>query len=783
MKTVLLLALLSLPSFALELSIDSAKDNFIPYSTLKLSGEKPFLCQAEKDDFEVTTEIICAFSNRPSHKIANLQNNFFKVKTFYKNDTFFLSIKPFYKIKLIAQIFNLTEDDSVYSVDVTLSKIWLIIGYKDRLPLINNRKKPSLSLNFPFYSDRDTMPYVGSLDLNNNPVYIKEVGDVRDYLRVKSLYKKKNYAQSLELIGDIMREYPHTLFKAELTYYKIKVYEKLQEYDNVVDNAKIYLKEYSGSENIAEVLALIAQAYSKIDMNSDADYFFDRLFSEHKNSIFAQWGYIYKGEMLASEGNITPALKFYKKALYQTNDLEVAAHAAYDIANVRLDTNSKDAAKYVDKIISAKPSYFSEEYKNSLFMMNTFADDSNYITAAKIAHALVDSLGITNDDYEKLLSKWALWLAKTPNKAEALVALNRYLKEFPDGDYLDAVQTAKDGLFFETSDSNLTVKLAEYNKLIDTYAHDTIGERAVYEKAKLLLKNKMYSDVLSMQDALHSLDEKYDDIDIIIGSAATGLMEISLKNKKCKEVLIIAHDYNITLSDSWDDGIYDCAMKGGDYQLSKKIAEKNFQSSKLDFRKKWLYRYIKVDFTTGNYSDVVGASKDLIKLIKGEKNSPYKDVYRYLFDTYSRLERKDLLLPSMLRIEKAFGINYKDIGRYVTMMRLGHDTKDDNLVINYGKKVEKIQNQSSSHSQSPYVEFTLYQAYMDLEKYTKALNIIKSLDNIKLTKTKRARAEYLKGMVLMKLWRDEEAQKAYDAAIKADSESPWAKLAKSAKEL
>ena len=783
MIKILLLALLSISSFALELSIESAKDNFTTYSTLKLSEEKPFLCQSMKDDFEVTTEIICAFSKRPSSKIKNLQNDFFKVDTFYKKDTFFIRIKPFYKIKLIAQIFNLTKDDSIFNADVSLSKIWLVIGYKKKLPLINNRPRPDISLNFPFYSDVDTMPYVGSLDLNGNPVHIKKVGDVRDYLRVKELYKKGQYELALEVIEDIFNEYPHTLFKAELTYYKIKVYAKLHDYDNVVDNAKIYLKEYSSSDNIAEVLALIAQAYTKIGMNSDADYFFDRLFSEHKNSKFTQWGYIYKGEMLVADGGLKAAIKFYKKALYQTSDLEIAAHAAYNIAKSRIDVNPKDAAIYVDKIIAAKPSYFNEEYKSSVVMMETFTDDGDYATAAKIANALVDAVGITSDDYEKLLSQRALWLAKTADKKAGLAALNRYLKAFPDGDYIDQVQIAKDGLFFETSDTNTTAKLAEYNNLIQVYANDTIGERAIYEKAKLLLKNKMYTQVLAMQGALHSIDEKYNDVESIISSGATGLMESSLKDKECKEVLIIAHDYNITLSDSWDDGIYDCAMKGGDYQLSKKIAEKNFQSNELDFRKKWLYRYIKVDFATGNYSDVIGASKDLITLIEGDKDSHYKNVYRYLFDTYSRLEKKDLLLRSMLLIEKAFGVNYKDIGRYVTMMTLGHDTKDDNLVINYGMKVEKIQNKSSSYSQSPYVEFTLYQAYMNLEKYTKALNIIDSLDKIKLSKTKHSRAEYLKGMVLMKLWRDEEAQKAYDAAIKADPESPWAKLAKSAKEL
>ena len=219
------------------------------------------------------------------------------------------------------------------------------------------------------------------------------------------------------------------------------------------------------------------------------------------------------------------------------------------------------------------------------------------------------------------------------------------------------------------------------------------------------------------------------------------------------------------------------------YQLAKSIAKKNFQSKDIEFRKKWLYRYIKVDFATGNYSDVIDASKDLITLIEDDKNSKYKDVYRYLFDTYERLEKKDKLAESMALIEKAFGTSYKDIERYVTMMTLGEEIKDDNLVIRYGEKVEKIQNKSSSYVQSPYVEFALYQAYMNLEAYQKALKIISSLEKLQLSKINKARSEYLKGMVLTKLWRDEEAKKAYDAAIAADPDSAWAKLAKSAKEL
>jgi len=260
-------------------------------------------------------------------------------------------------------------------------------------------------------------------------------------------------------------------------------------------------------------------------------------------------------------------------------------------------------------------------------------------------------------------------------------------------------------------------------------------------------------------------------------------MQNALEAKECKKVLTVSNDYNITLSNKWDDGVYACAMKGGDYQLSKSIAQKNFKSKNLQMRKKWLYRYIKVDFATGNYSDVLEASQDLIALISDDKDSKYKDIYRYIFDTYDRLEKHDEMIKAMAAIEKQFGLNYKDIERYISVMSIGSERKDDAMVIKYGSKVMQIQEKSDSHVQSPYVEFTLYQAYINRENYNKALNVIKSLDSVKLNNNDRARQKYLKATVLGKLWRDEEAKVAYTQAIKADPESAWAKLAKSALKL
>ena len=172
-----------------------------------------------------------------------------------------------------------------------------------------------------------------------------------------------------------MLDYPNSLFKAELIFYKIRAYAKLNDSDNVIAMSKVYLNEYSSDENVPEVLALIAYSYHKIGLSTDADYFFDRLFSEHEDSEYSKLGFIYIAEMLESSGGATKALSYYTRALNETADLHTASMAAYRLAKyyVMLD-KSKEAAKYVMKIVNAKPEYFMEDLSTSMSMMYKFGE-------------------------------------------------------------------------------------------------------------------------------------------------------------------------------------------------------------------------------------------------------------------------------------------------------------------------------------------------------------------------------------------------------------------------
>lgn len=779
----MLLALLPLALHSsLEVSIDTAVDENIKYSTLYLQADSLFTCKALKDDFDATTQVVCAFDKKPAKQIKKLSNEFFTLKTFVQKETFFISIRPKYKMKLYANVFDLTQDDNVFSAKATLCKRWFIVGYKDKFPLIKKEQRSEIALNFPVYLDEDKLPYVQSLDIKGNPVYIKKVEDVSEYIKVKKYFEKKQYERCLDITEEILQKYPNTLFKAELLYYQIKIYNKLKDFDNVIANSKIFLREFSADENVPEVISLVAYAYGKIGMYSDSDYFFDRLFSEHAENKFAFMGHIYKGELEEESGGNKKAQQEYKQALYGTKDVDVAIAAAFHLGNLMLQMQPDKAAGYFAKIIDVKPSFFIEDLQGSMKLAKTLADRGNYEVAAQIMEVLFAQLNPTYDEYEEVLAYKGLYLAHTKQKKEALAVLNDYLKKFSDGDYLAQVEAAKDQLFFDIEDLNSSVKLAHFDKLLQEYTDESIQSKALYEKAKLLNQMQRYQDVLDMKEQLLGLDEDiYQDVASIIYEAAIGAMQDSLRHKNCENVLLISSDNNVTLSSKWDNGVYECAMKGGDYTLAKQMISRNMGTKVIEQKKLWLYRYIKVNFATGNYQEVIDAAKDLVALIEIDKDSKYRDVYRILFDTYDRLERKDEMLQAMLKIEDVFGDSYEDIDRYADMIAVGIAKKDDNIVIKYGQKLFDMQQRSGSHAQTPYVEFSLYQAYMNQGDYEKALKVISALDDVKLDKEKRARQKYLLGTAYAKLWRDEQAQKAYDDAIAADKESAWAKLAQSAK--
>lgn len=773
---------LCLPLAALELSLQTGKEEGEKYSLLHLRHHTPFSCSATNDEFGETRRIDCRFTTPPKQGFSPIDNPLMNVKGAATSKGYTVTILPKSKIKLMPVSFNLSKAEQTYQSDVKQASHWMVVGYQTRLPMLNPASTSALAINFPVKVKNNTTPYVGGLDLKGNPIKIRRVQDVTDYMEMKKAYAAKEYDKVLDRAKSALKEYPNTVFKNELMLYQIRAYHHLGEHEKLLAVSKQFLREYSGDPSVAEVLAYTGNSYSKLGQVIDADYFYDRLFDEQSESPFVPLGMIYKAEQSESTGDPKKAMMFYQKALEGTSDIQIASKAAYKLAQLEMvNNNPKKSAEYIDKIASANPDYFDEVREDAINLSMALADRKDPKTAARITEALLNKTDKKLEDYPLLLRNLGLQLAKAGKKNEALKRFNEYLEMFKYGEYAEEIRRAKDGLFFDEGSEDTAKEIKKYNDLIERYGDDGVGRKALYKKAQLLFKEKRYKEILDMESELYRLESaEFPETNTLITKSAIGLTKSYLQEGKCVEAMKLQKMYKVKLLTQWDESLFNCAIKTTQYATAKKIAQRHLKSPSIKERQVWLSRMVQTQFGLGEYKEAIKGGNELVTLLGIEKNPPLNEIYRTMYDAAQRVGDTNGMIRHIKSIEGSFPNDFKDIERYTQMVSLGLKQKDEAITQNYARKVIALQDRTKTYTQSPYIEFTLAQSYQNLGKDKDALNVLRSLNGRKLTPERRSRQQYLIGAVEQKMGNRRAAREAFNASIKADPASAWGKLAKDA---
>ncbi len=781
MKHWLLLSLW-LPLCALDLSIQNGKEEGRPYSILHLRDANSFKCLPARNDYDEIIRIECQIPKASSATFAPIQNTHFTVEHKKSSLGNTIVITPKSKIALYADGFDLRKEAQMYVSSARETKHWTVVGYTQKIPMLTDAAENPNALNLPIRSAKETYPYVGGLDLKGNPIKMKRVQDVNDYMELKKAYKNQDYTKTLSLAKKTLEKYPNTIFKNELLLYEIRALHHMDDNEQLLLLSKQFIRQYSGDPAIAEVLAYTGNSYSKIGQSSDSDYFFDRLFTEHADSPFAAEGMFLKAQQLEISGNPKPAAHYYRLVVNKTKDIELASAAAFKLANMDIGFGHLDKAKiYLEKIARVNPDYFAKVREQSMSMIDSYMEHKDPKMAAKITQCLMGVSVKKSEEHQELLKNLGLLYASAGEKEKALKHFNEYLKMYPHGAGFDEIKRAKDGLFFEKSEPKGEEGLKKYNELIDRYGNDPVGQKALYKKAQLLFKEGKYQEVLDIESDLYRLSSKeFPEVSMIIGQSAIALTKKKLETLKCAEAMTLHKMYRIKLQPQWDGLTFDCALRMGNFPVAKKIAAPHLKAATIAERQLWLSRLTKVHFELGEYKEAMRSGKEAAALLEAQKNPAQNDLYRTLFDTAARMNDDVKMIEYIKKCESAFGTDFKDIERYTQMVSVGLKRKDEVLVQNYANRVIALQNRTKTYTQSPFIEFTLAQSLMNQEKNNEALIILKSLNARKLNPEKKSRQQYLMGSLAMKLGKKAEAKAAFNASIKADGKSAWGKLAKDA---
>ncbi len=772
---------LSLSLNALTLSINVGREEAQNFSVLHIKENIAFTCIDEKDDFNKITQVLCTFPREPKEKFEAMETNFFKIDSFTKKGRYYVRVYPTEKLALFPIAFTLHEEGSIYAPSkIKTAKHWTIIGYTQQLPYISpETKTPPMGINFPVEMSEVKMPSVGALDIAGRPIKLDKVNDVSAYMRIKSEYESGNYDELANNVDKLFSRFPQTIFKAELLMYKMRGFHHTDENEELLKVSKQFIYEYSDDENMAEVLAYTANAYSSVGMQSDASYFYERLFKEFPRSKFASLGMIYLGDQFIGNGKQKPAESYYEKALYNTSDIEIASMAAIRLAKVSQDKGDLDrAAELYTKIIEGNSKYLLHDLMKNYDMARAFANRGNKDVAVKLLQGVIEHLPQADTNYESIIRDIGIWLSELDDKPAAYKALKRYQTLYGDSDYSAEVQRALDTLFYAPEEANTSALLTEYTGLEEKYANQEIGQKASLEKAKLYYKDKQYQSVLDMQGT--SVENEVEYFDLQQNSAQALALE-TLEKGECAQAINLSQEYNLTLEKKFDSSLYECSFKTGNYTRANKTASSHLKDKTE--RLLWLYRYAKTLSKLGEYEELAKVSEDVISLSAIEETSLYDDILHDAFYAHERLKNTSKMVSTIKELEKRRGLNHDDIELYVSMIKLGLKERDELIIQTYANKVMELQDKTNSYSQSPFVEFAALQVLKVQKKDKEQLALLNKLVKRDLNAKEKARAQYMLGSLLMKENKNTEAKAAFEQSIEADATSAWASLSKDALDL
>lgn len=772
-----LLSSISSSLSALTLSVNVAREEGEDYSTIHITEDLEFGCLSEKDEFDEIRQIQCSFPREPKEKFEPMQTNFFKIDSFSKEGKYFIRIYPTAKMQLLPIANRLYENGNIYHPrEHHSAKHWMIIGYTHKLPLISVEKTPQLGINLPIDMREVKMPSVGALDISGNPIELERLQDVTAYMRIKSAYEAGNYGQLAKDVDELFKLYPKTIFKAELLLYKMRGEHHTNESEALLKVSKEFIREYSDDENMAEVLAYTANAYANVGIQADASYFFERLFKEFPDSKFAALGMVFLGDQFVSSGKQKEGESYLRQALYKTDDIEIASMAAIRLAKISLDrAEIERSAELLEKIIEGNGKYLLHDIEGNYDMARALANRKDQKTAADILTTITTYLPKSDERYESMIKDIGIWLSETDDKPTAYKALKRYQETYGDSDYAAIVQEALDALFYIPEDANRTALLAEYEGLEEKYADQEIGKKAALEKARLLLSERKYQDVLDLEGSGVEKEEAYAQFK---HEAAKSLAMQTLEKGECSKAIYLSQEYNLTLEQKFDPSLYRCAYETGNYALAQSTASKHLKDK--EDRLKWLYSYAKTLNRSGQYEELTKVSSDVIVLSDIEKTSKYDDILQDAFYAYERLGKSQGMISTIKELERRRGVDYADIELYVSMIKLGLKEKDDLLVQTYSNRVMGLQEKTKSYSQSPFVEFAALQVLKNQKKDEEQLGLLEELLKRDLNENESSRAHYMLGSLLMKKGKNTEAKEAFEQSVKADEKSAWAELSRDA---
>ena len=770
MRSLIYLILLSVYAYSASLTLNEVKDNNKFFSLLHIKDEKAFLCEIKMRDFRDI--VVCEFSKNITKNISKKTNNF-SLNSFENK----IQIIPNHKIKLQS-----LQDDFITTNIIKLNtkpryRHWIITVYKNDAEFLKQTQRDGIDFDITF-SNRE-FPYVGSLDLNALPILQKN--DALTLSRIKEQYLKKNYQKAIDL-SDMLLDKENSVFFEEAKLFKLRSMDAIAwesdkesdiDTDRLVDLAKEWIDENPSSKNLPEVLMYISKTYYKLGYINKANEYSNILKDEFYDSKFAKLAQIYKADRIyENRKRRSEALEIYKDVLYNTKDVTIASDVASKLTDKYLDIfQAKLAGKFYKKVVEANELYVKKYSQKSYEFAKRFAEAKEYDLAINIAGILLSE----KDDREfrqSLQKDISYWFELSGKKHGAIGLYRQYLLDYPNGSYVEFVENRLDKIVFDVDEKDLVKKMANIDTILAKYPDDPIYKKALVEKAQMLVEAKDYDKLFKIEKEL-----KANKIDKFLSFAAQKKISIDLKNDKCKDAIYLKQEYNAKVEEKFEPKFFECLMRSAKYKDALDLSSKYLKDKKLAKKLEWMYKALQAHSRLDENKKVIMLGEDIEKLSDVLKTKKYQDIVYQKAKAYYNLQDYDeMMLREVIKAEKLYPKNIKNIDLFVKVLRYAKNRKNDTLILTYAKKIIELQKAHKISSYSPRVELDYINALKRLKLYDKALKEDLKLLYIKLSDEQRANVLYIAGELSLKIGKKSEAKEFFMKCGEIVNDSSWQKL-------
>ena len=754
------------------LTLNIAKDDNKSFSILHLDDTGKIDCSLRLDS-RLKDQIVCDLDKRISKIDKPIEDIYFKI---YFQDKKVI-ISPKFNFDIYSYDDDFIETNIVKNYLNANSKHWMIIGYKGKHRLFSKIDKDSL--NFDIVFKKSELPYIGELDFDLKPK--NRADDAKFVERIKSSFKNGDYSIVIDKCDNFLNyEFSNSEFKSIVKLYKLRAMDRMisskkdakiidpMEFANL---AKEWLDENPSNNHIAEVLSYISKAYIKMGRDKKANEYLDKLKIEFDNSNYYFDVLLFRAKKYKNQKFYKKAIKVYEDILYNTKDLDMASKASIELGFIYLENkDSKKASKFVKKVLKANPSFLDKIPKESFNIAKKFAQNKDANLSIEI-YKQISKNKLLNK--EESLKELGYWHEIAGDKKRALKLYHQYLKSYPDGRYLEFVKRAIDRLILDIDDINSSKDINNLDRILKEYKDTPLYKKAILKKSQILLENKKYKEILKLAPKIKEAGGIK-----LLKEVASIVFTQDLKEDKCKDALKLKDEYNLTTvkNDLYKEFACDKKLSknaSAVLVLNKLIKNSQDSSKKIDY----MYELVKLYQKLGKYKELLLVSDDLKKLLKLQNSSKYRDLCIYSADAFFQIGGlENLMIDETYKCEKILKDDVRLIDLYNRVLSYAKKRDDKNMIINFAKKIVRLQDKYNLDTYTPIVELDLAEALRAKKKYQEALDVVLKLLYKKLNDKQRAHVLYLAGYLSEKLEKVKEAKEFYSKCGEIVEDISWVKL-------